>query len=99
MAEAGMIAISVRYYNLLRRGAGIERETIILPRETSLRAVLEHLADCHRPNLREMLSAPEGGVPSHLIIFCNRRLMRPDQYHLSLCDGDELMLFPAVSGG
>jgi molybdopterin converting factor small subunit len=94
-----MIVVSVRYYNLLRRRSGIETEMIALPRETSLRAVLEYLADCHGPNLQEMLFAPRGDVASHLVIFRNRRLVRSDQHHLSLCDGDELMLFPAVSGG
>ena len=95
----GMITVSVRYYNMLRHRTGVERETIALPSGTVLRAALECLADRHGPHLREMLFAPEGSVVSHLVIFRNRKLVLQDQHHLSLADGDELMLFPAISGG
>jgi molybdopterin converting factor small subunit len=95
----GMIAVSVRYHNMLRRRTGIEQETITLGKGTSIRAALEHLANRHGPHLREMLFAQAGSVAPHLVIFRNQRLMSQDQYQLSLADGDELMLFPAIAGG
>jgi MoaD family protein len=94
-----MIAVSVRYHNMLRRRTGVEQETITLPEGTALRTALERLADRHGSHLREMLFAPEGDVASHLVIFRNRKLMAHDQHDEPLSDGDELMLFPAIAGG
>jgi molybdopterin converting factor small subunit len=95
----GMIAVSVRYHNMLRRRIGVEQETIALAKGTSIRTTLEYLADRHGPHLREMFFAPEGSVASHLVIFRNRKLVPQDQHHLLLADGDELVLFPAIAGG
>jgi len=94
-----MIIVTVRYHNLLRRTTGLAEETITLPAGTSLRDALEHLAQRYGPALREMLFEPEGNVSLHLVIFRNRRLVRPDQHDAPLTDGEELMLFPALSGG
>ena len=94
-----MITVTVRYHNLLRRVTGVAEETITLPASTSLRDALEHLAQRHGPTLREMLFEPEGGVSVHLAVFRNRQLARPDQHDAPLTDGEELMLFPALSGG
>ena len=94
-----MITVSVRYHNMLRRRAGVEQETIVLPDGTLLRRALEHLADRHGKRLQEMLFSPDGSVVSHLVIFRNRKLVSQDQHHLLLADGDELMLFPAIAGG
>ena len=94
-----MIAVSVRYYNMLRRRTGVEQETITLTEGTSIRAALERLANRHGPHLREMLFVPEGSVASHLVIFRNRKLVPQGQHHLLLADGDELMLFSAIAGG
>ena len=94
-----MITVTVRYYNALRRRAAVERETISLLCGTSLHTALEQLAERHDSRLREMLLAPQGGLASHLVVFRNRQLLRPDQHDDLLADGDELMLFPAVSGG
>jgi len=102
-----MIAVEVRYYNMLRHRTGAQRETVALPPGMTLRAALEHLITLHGPRLREMLFAPGGELSPHLVIFHNQRLVRRDHDHssgdpgpgLSLADGDELMLFPAISGG
>ena len=94
-----MITVTVRYYNALRRRVAVERETISLPCGTSLHTALEQLAERHGSRLREMLLAPQGGLASHLVVFRNRQLLRPDQHDDLLAGGDELMLFPAVSGG
>jgi molybdopterin converting factor small subunit len=95
----GMISVSVRYHNMLRRRAGVEQETIVLPEGTLLHRALEHLADRHGKRLREALFSPDGSVVSHLVIFRNRKLVPQDGHHLLLADGDELMLFPAIAGG
>jgi len=94
-----MISVSVRYHNILRQVAGSAEETVTLPAGTSLRGALEHLAERHGAHLRAMLFTPEGDVAAHLVVFRNRKLIHQDQRHLPLADGDELMLFPAISGG
>jgi len=94
-----MITISVRYHNLLRRGAGLEKETFTLPEDASLRDALLYLAQLHGPPLQEMLLNPEGGISLHLVVFRDEKLVHPDQHDAPLSDGQELMLFPAISGG
>jgi len=102
-----MIAVEVRYYNMLRHQTGAQRESVALPPGTALRAALEHLVTLHGPRLREMLFTRGGELSPHLVIFHNQRLVRHDHGRssgdpgpgLALADGDELMLFPAISGG
>ena len=94
-----MITISVRYHNLLRRGAGLEKETFTMPEGASLRDAMIHLAQLHGSPLQEMLLEPEGGISLHLVVFRDDQLVHPDQHDASLSDGQKLMLFPAISGG
>jgi molybdopterin converting factor small subunit len=95
----GTISVGVRYHNMLRRRAGVEQETIVLPEGASLLRALECLADRHGKRLSEMLFSADGSVVSHLVIFRNRKLVLQDGHSLLLVDGDELMLFPAIAGG
>ena len=94
-----MISIAVRYHNLLRRTTGLAEETVALGEGTSVGDLLLHLAQRHGAPLREMLLEPEGGISLHLVVFCNQRLVRRDGYDGLLSHGDEMMLFPAISGG
>jgi len=94
-----MITIAVRYHNLLRRTTGLVEETVVLGESASVRDVLMHLAEHHGAPLREMLLEPDGGISLHLVVFCDQRLVRRDQHDALLSDGDEMMLFPAISGG
>ncbi|MDI7276093.1 MAG: MoaD/ThiS family protein, partial [Anaerolineae bacterium] len=89
----------VRYSNILRSAAGVAAEIVRVPADASLPEVLARLADRHGAGLRPMLFEPDGSVASHLVVFRNRRLVPRTQYDLPLAEGDELMLFPAVSGG
>lgn len=93
-----MVTVRVRYHNMLRRITGVGHETLTIP-QARLMVLLEALADRHGPQLRAMLFAVEGDISSHLVIFCNERLVSHDKRDLKLHDGDELMLFPAISGG
>jgi molybdopterin converting factor small subunit len=94
-----MINVSIHYHNMLRRQTEVEQETIQLPDETSLYGALEKVAKHYAPPLREMLFAPDGAVASHLVVFRNGQLVREDARTVQLGDGDQLMLFPAISGG
>jgi molybdopterin converting factor small subunit len=93
-----MISVSVRYHNMLRQLTGLQQETVRLS-EPTLSALLEHLAEAHGSSLRTMIFDPEGQVSTHLVVFRNQQLVPRGQGDLSLADGDELMLFPAISGG
>jgi molybdopterin converting factor small subunit len=94
-----MICVNVRYHNILRHRAGIEQQTVTLPEGTSLLALLEHLAEHRSPGLRDLLLTPEGAVAPGLVVFRNGQLVRQDQRELAVADGDELKLFPMISGG
>jgi molybdopterin converting factor small subunit len=94
-----MIRVDVRYHNVLRRVAGVEQQRVILPDGTSLTAFLERLAERRGPGLREFLLTPEGDMAPSLVVFRNGQLVRRDQLGLILADGDELKLFPMISGG
>ena len=93
-----MITVSVRYHNVLRQITGVIRETIITP-EGSLLAVLRQLAGAHGPALEALLFGQDDAISDHLVIFCNQKLVPSGQRDITLADGDELMLFPAISGG
>ena len=94
-----MICVSVRYHSILRHRAGVEQETVTLPQGTSLLALLVHLVAHQSPGLQELLLTPEGTVTPGLVIFRNGQLVRQDQRDLTMADGDELKLFPMISGG
>jgi molybdopterin converting factor small subunit len=93
-----MVTVHVRYFNMLRRTAGVEHESIVLGTSTLL-AALEQIGERHGPRLRAMLFSADGEPSPHLVIFCNKRLVGRDQLDRVLAEGDELMLFPAISGG
>ncbi len=94
-----MITVTVHYYNMLRRHTGLACERLELPEGTEVIAALRHLADQHGPSFAEMLLSPSGALASHLVIFVNQQLVFPGGSAPLLADGDELKLFPAISGG
>jgi molybdopterin converting factor small subunit len=94
-----MISVSVRYHNMLKRRAGIRGETLSLPDGSQIGDALWEMAERHGPKLREMLFTHDGEVAPHLVVFCNSKLVPRNRAEFALADGDELMLFPATSGG
>ena len=93
------ITVQVRYNNILRSAAGITEEMVQVPAGGSLFDLLGQLGDSHESRLQALLFEADGSVVTHLVVFRNQKLVTQDQYELQLADGDELMLFPAVSGG
>lgn len=94
-----IIRVTIQYYNVLRRAAGFEEEAITLPSGSSVRDALVQLSAAASPALRDLLFTVEGEIVSHLVVFRNRKLVTHDRFDTELVDGDELKLFPAVSGG
>ena len=93
------ITVKVRYNNILRSAAGLAEEMVRIPTGASLLDLLRKLGDHHGSRLLTLLFDAKGCVVTHLVIFRNQKLVPQDQYELQLAEGDELMLFPAVSGG
>ena len=97
--EKPVIRVRVDYHSAVRQRSGVAQETVELPAGTSLTEALAYLANRHGPELGEMLLTPEGRVSPGLVLFRNAQLVRHDQRDLGLADGDELKLFPRISGG
>jgi molybdopterin converting factor small subunit len=94
-----MISVTVRYYNMLRRHTGLACEPLELPEGTEMVVAVRHLADRHGPAFAEMLLSSSGELASHLVVFVNQQLVFPGGPTPTLADGDEVKLFPAISGG
>jgi molybdopterin converting factor small subunit len=94
-----MITVTVCYYNILRRHTGLECERIELPEGAQVVDAIRCLANWHGTAFAEMLLSPSGGLASHLVVFVNQQLIPAGRPALHLADGDELRLFPAISGG
>lgn len=91
--------ITVQYHNVLRRAAGLGQKELCLPHGASVRDALNYLSETSGSALQALLLTPEGEVVPHLVVFRNRKLVTHAQFNTELIDGDELKLFPAISGG
>jgi molybdopterin converting factor small subunit len=93
------IRVTVHYYNILRLHAGLASEHLELSEGTEVVDAIRHLAEQHGSIFVEMLLSPSGGMASHLVVFVNQQLVFPGGPAPPLADGDEVKLFPAISGG
>lgn len=93
------VSVTVHYYNMLRLHAGLASERLELPEGTEVVDAIRYLAGQHGSVFAEMLLTPSGGLASHLVVFVNQQLVFPGGPAPSLADGDEVKLFPAISGG
>jgi molybdopterin converting factor small subunit len=94
-----MITVTVCYYNMLRLHAGLESERVELPEGAEVAEAIRLLAERHGAAFAGMLLSAEGKPASHLVIFVNQKLVAAGGPAPPLADGDEVKLFPAISGG
>jgi MoaD family protein len=94
-----MITVTMRYYNMLRLHAGLAEERVELPAGTEVGDAVRLLAERHGGAFAGMLMAADGEPASHLVVFVNEQLVVASEYVRPLADGDEVKLFPAISGG
>ncbi|HEX7598886.1 MAG TPA: amidohydrolase family protein [Polyangia bacterium] len=93
-----MIRVHIRYFNLLATYAGIREQTLELADRTAIAGLISTLAQQHPGAFSEMLLY--NGQPSpHLHVFRNEVSINAQDMDQCLCDGDELLLFPAIAGG
>jgi molybdopterin converting factor small subunit len=97
--DSTTITVTVHYYNMLRLHAGLASERLELPEGIEVVEAIRHLAERHGPLFGEMLLSPSDGLASHLVVFVNQQLVFPGGPAQPLADGDEVKLFPAISGG
>jgi len=90
------LVVSVKYYNIVVDFLGRGEEQRSIPSGTTMRGFVEALASESAP-FRRLALTPEGQVSGHV------RLFRSEQAVLDmdepLADGDEIRVFPAISGG
>lgn len=89
-----MAAVTVRLYADLREAAG--REVVRVTADT-VDAVLDELSSSC-PGLSRPLARARSS-PDLIVVLVNGRTVRRDGWSAGLSDGDELALFPPVSGG
>ena len=95
---ADALTVRVRYFNVLAHYAGTKRAEVKVPAGTTVRGLLAHLTETNPEAFRRAL-ARDGTIASYLRVFRNEKLVAGEAFETPLLDGDELMLFPAISGG
>jgi MoaD family protein len=90
--------VSVRFFNILAAYTGIKQSRVTLPDGATLRELVHQLAGDYSEAFRNIL-LPEGTLNPHLHFFRNGTRVGETELDSPLCDGDEIMLFPAVAGG
>lgn len=84
--------ITVLYFARFREKLGKDRELLALPPGTP--ATVQMLL--HELSLRGDVWAELLGSGQGVLVAVNQAMATPDS---SLCDGDEVAIFPAVTGG
>ncbi len=93
-----MITIRVRYYNILAAYANRRNQTVELMEGSTILNLIEAVAQENSASFREVVMLDNRPNP-HLRIFCNNALVDEKQMNSPLVDGDEIIFFPALSGG
>ncbi len=93
-----MIELSIHFFNILADAAGIRVVNKSVAYDTCLIDAIRLLSADYPAAFQGML-LPNGAISNYLKIFINGRLIDNAATLTLLNDGDEIMLFPAVSGG
>ncbi|NOZ20977.1 MAG: MoaD/ThiS family protein [Planctomycetes bacterium] len=90
--------VTFRYFALVRKGAGTEREQVELPDGADARGALATLAQERGGDFQRQILDDSGTVRSNLIVLVNGQTVRQDEQR-TLADGDEVSVFSPVAGG
>jgi MoaD family protein len=91
-----MARVSVKMYATVREASGMGEVQVDAK---NLAELLAALGDIAGPALRKLLDV--GGLESDLLVVLlnGRNVQLGDSASQALCDGDEVAIFPPVSGG
>jgi molybdopterin converting factor small subunit len=93
------IRVQVRFFNVLRDAAGRAGDTLSVPPDTSVRALVTEVIAPRNPQLAGILLGSHGDVSPYTRVFVNGALTRDKDLGTLLHDGDEVRIFPAIAGG
>jgi MoaD family protein len=89
--------VTIRISSALRAWAGVDSEVVVSA--ASVRAALAEIAVRH-PSLHRGICDETGAIRRHVNLFVNTDHIRDlEGLDTALATGDELTVFPAVSGG
>jgi molybdopterin converting factor small subunit len=90
------ILVSIRYHNIVADFLGRREESRRLPAGTTLRGLVESLAR-ESESFRSLAVGVDGQVSGHVRLFRNGQAVL--DLDAMLVEGDEIRVFPAISGG
>jgi MoaD family protein len=90
------IQVKVLYYNIVADMAGRREELWRLPGSADVGELISRIAEQY-PAFRSFAQGPASGLRGPLRVFVNRRFVSSAEEGLD--DGDEVRVFPVVSGG
>lgn len=93
-----MISVQVRYFGILAGHAGTRAEDMAAPDGSTLADLLETLAG-RKPVTFQAALFPQGRLSPLVRLIHNQQPVEETGLNAVLDDGDELLLFPVVSGG
>lgn len=93
-----MINLKIQFFNILAAYTGRKNLDFSVPEGTALTDAIVLMAARFSPVFQEIV-IPQGVPSRHLRIFLNGKPVGKTEFKTPLRDGDEIMLFPAVSGG
>ncbi len=90
----------VSFYAMLRQVVGQKSVDFDLPRDATVRQLIDEMVTRY-PGLRRELLDEDGRLHGHVQVFINGRdaLLLDDQLETSLQPEDQVNVFPAVGGG
>jgi len=93
------VRVQVRFFTYLADHAGAKQARLELPAGTTVRELILRLVSERSPSFAKIVLRGEEVHP-FLRVFHNQSLLSTEQIAATvLQDGDELMLYPAISGG
>ena len=92
------VRVTVRYYSLIRKAAGTEREVEEVEPGCTLGTLIEGLRRRHGSPFRDLVSCGREG-PTTSLILLDGRPVRGEKLDEPAADGAELSFFPPMAGG
>ncbi|MCL5773369.1 MAG: MoaD/ThiS family protein [Firmicutes bacterium] len=90
--------VSIKLYSFIKDAAGVSKESIEINEGTTLAGLLDFLVSRYGRKFKEAI-LKEGRLNPHIKIFCSEKLINKNDLSLMLEEGNEILMFPPVSGG